>query len=115
MAGTIASTAVKTQSSVAAADIIGSTTTATTFGSSWTLPANSLTLGRGIMAVARGVYSTAIVAAGNMTIDIMGGTTVLASTGAQALTTGLGNDGWEMKADIICGATGAGGYVEAQG
>ena len=115
MAATVSTTSVRTQTSVLATDTVGSTTTATVFGTSWTMPANALTVGRGLQVVARGIYSTAAALPGNLTLDVMGGTTVLASTGAQALTAGLANSGWEVAADIVCGTTGAAGAVEAQG
>jgi len=115
VASTLGTQIVKAQSTILAADTVGNTTTATTFGTSWTMPANWMNVGRCLQVTARGYYSTAAALAGNMTMDLMGGTWVLASTGAQALTVGLGGDGWEMKADVICGTTGPAGSVLAQG
>ena len=115
MPATVGSQIVRGQTTVLAGDTLGSTTSATPFGTSWAMPANFLTVGRAVQIVARGVYSTAGVAPGNLTFDVLGGTYVLCTTGAQALTLGLGNNGWELTADVICGTTGVGGAVEAQG
>jgi len=79
------------------------------------MPANFLTIGRTLKVKAWGTYSTAAALAGNLTFDVMGGTTVICTTGAQTLTVGLGNDAWKVEADIIGVTTGAAGAVEAQG
>lgn len=115
MSATVASQTVRGVTSIAAGDTVGNTTTATVFSSVWAMPTSFLTVGRCLRLTARGTYSTAAALAGNLTIDVMGGTTVLCSTGAQALSVGLGNDGWEIKADVIGVTTGAAGAVEAQG
>lgn len=115
MSGTVGTTSVKTQTSVQAGDTIANTGAATNFATNWTMPANFLTIGRGVRVRAWGVYGTKAAAPGNLTIDLMAGTTVLASTGAQNLTANLTNDGWILEADVVCITTGAGGTVEAQG
>lgn len=115
MAGTVATTSVKTQTTVQAGDTIANTGVATNFATNWAMPANFLTVGRGVRVRAWGVYSTLGALPGTLNIDLMAGATVLCSTGAQALTAGIANEGWIVEADIICISTGAGGTVESQG
>jgi len=115
MPNTVAWTNVYAQTSVQGGDTIANQGAATVFASTWTMPANFLTAGRVVRIVARGVYSSLAALAGNLTLDIMAGTTVLATTGAQALVVNLTNNGWEVAGDFVCVTTGAGGTVEAQG
>jgi hypothetical protein len=105
------------QTAVQASDTIGNTTTATFFGSSWTIPASGLNrVGRRIRTMAWGVYSTDAVLGHAITLELIAGTTSLASTGSVSLTLGgASNKGWMMVADIACRTTGTSGTLEAQG
>src|SRR2546428_6931254 len=115
MAGTVAWQSVYQQIAVQAGDTIANSAVATVFASTWTMPANFLTVGRVVRVSAQGVYSTLAAVAGNLTLDLIAGATVLASTGAQALTVNLTNLGWELTGSFVCITTGAGGTVECQG
>lgn len=115
MAGTVGWQNVYRQTAVQAGDTVANNAAATVFASVWAMPANFLTVGRAVSVTAHGVYSTLIAAAGNLTVDLIAGATVLATTGAQALTVNLVNLGWEVNGDFVCITTGAGGTVEAHG
>lgn len=115
MAGTVGWQNVYRQTAIAGGDTIANNAAATVFASVWQMPANFLTVGRVVRLNARGVYGTLVAVAGNLTLDLIAGATVLATTGAQALTVNLANLYWEMDAAFVCVTTGAGGTVEAQG
>jgi hypothetical protein len=115
MAGTVGSQIVKVQTAIAGGDTVGNSAAATVFATVWAMPANFLAVGRALQIRAHGVYSTLVAVAGNLTLDLIAGATILATTGAQALTVNLTNLGWELTADVVCITTGAGGTVEAQG
>lgn len=115
MAGSVSTTSVKTQTSIQAGDTVANSGSATVFATTWTMPANFLTVGRGLRVRSWGVYGSKAALPGNITIDLMAGTTVLATTGAQAATANLTNDAWNLEANVVCITTGAGGTVEAQG
>jgi len=115
MSSTVGWQNVYRQTSIQAGDTVANNAAATVFASAWPMPANFLTVGRVLRISAQGVYSSLVAAAGNLTIDLMAGTTVLGTTGAQALVVNLTNDGWEATGNVVCITTGAGGTVEAQG
>lgn len=115
MSGTVGWSNVYRQIAIAGGDTIANSAVATVFASIWPMPANFLTVGRAVRVKARGIYSTLAAIAGNLTLDLIAGATVLATTGAQALTVNLANVYWEVEADFVCITTGAGGTVEAQG
>lgn len=104
------------QTAVQGGDTIANTAVATKFASQVTLPAGWLNVvGRELRVVAWGTYNTDAAAGLGITVELMAGTTVLAAgTGTLSLAA-ASNDGWEMRADISCRTTGAGGTVEAQG
>jgi len=115
VAGTVSSQIVKAQTVIAGGDTIANSAVATVFATVWAMPANFLTVGRVVRLNARGVYGSLAAIAGNLTLDLIAGATVLATTGAQALTVNLANVYWEVDAHFVCITTGAGGTVEAQG
>lgn len=105
------------QTSVLASDTVGNTTTATIFGSSYTLGSSAMSVvGRRMRFMAWGVYSTDAILGHAVTLDLMVGTTAVLSTGSVSLTLGgATNKGWMMVADVCCRTAGVAGAVEAQG
>lgn len=101
--------------SVPGGNTIANTTVETNLASNYALVADECVPGRVYKVTARGVYSQTA-AAVNMTIRIKFGTTVLATTGAQAMgAVAMTNRQWELTADVICQTTGVTGTVEAAG
>lgn len=82
---------------------------------SLTLPANQLKVGKNLRVRAWGVLSSKAAAAGNLTIKIKLGSTVILSTTAIALTTSLSNNLWQLDSDMTCRAVGGSGTIMAQG
>ena len=80
-----------------------------------TLAANALAEGRTIRIRVWGVLSSLGVLPGNLTLKVKFGSTVIASTGAVALTTGLSSAIFVIECDITCRSTGGSGSVMAQG
>lgn len=105
------------QSSTLAADTIGNTVTATVFGTSYTVPAESLSkAGRKLDVESWGFYSTDAVLGHAVTMDLMMGSTVVCTTGSKSLSlAGASNDEWFAKWAVVCGTTGSSGIVEAHG
>jgi hypothetical protein len=93
---------------------VANTTAETNFSQNYSLPANSFQAGEVVRVTARGIYSTTG-AAPTLTLNVKFGSTVLATTAAQATNANLTNLGWEIRFDAICLVTGAAGSVEAQG
>jgi len=114
MAGTVSEQNIYRQIAIAGGDTIANNAAATVFASVWSMPANFLTVGRVVTVKAQGVYGSLLAAAGNLTLDLIVGATVLATTGAQALTVNLNNVYWCVEGEFCCITTGAGGTVEAQ-
>lgn len=108
-------TAYLVMGAVAGGDTIANTSAATNFASNASLPAGILALNRGLRITARGVHSTDAVVPTNLTLAFKFGTTVLATTGAQASAVGLANRGWGVDLVLGCITTGATGTVEVQG
>lgn len=91
-----------------------SSTSETLFGWNVVIPANSLRVGQAIRLIARGTLSTHT-SAGNWTMRVKFGTTVLAATATQAMTNSLSNRGFEVNFYGVVTAVGASGAIEAQG
>lgn len=87
---------------------------ATNFASNVSLPAGAWAANRALRVTARGVYGTNATPP-NLTLALKAGTTVLATTGAQATTGSLTNRGWLVDVIVNCVTTGVSGTVEAQG
>lgn len=79
---------------------------------SLTLPANFLTVGRAIRIVGAGYHSN--VNGNTLRIRVKLGSTTLLDTGAQG-TTASTNDGFQLRAQIVCRSVGSSGTVMAQG
>lgn len=94
---------------------IANTTTETAFSKSYTLPANTLVAGRVVRVTARGTYSTKATGAGNATVRLKLGGTLLVQSGTNAVTDNLTNRGWELSATFIVQGTGAVAPIETQG
>lgn len=84
------------------------------FTSSYTIPANSLTVGKTIRIKAYGVYGTFAVAP-NVTGKLKFGSTTITTTGTITSVAGVTNGGWWSEMYLIVTATGASGTVEGQG
>ena len=80
-----------------------------------TLPANFLVAGKTIRIRAWGISGTDASSAGNITLKFKFGSTVIASTGAVAQSTGNTNVRVYAECDIACRTIGASGTVFAQG
>ena len=80
---------------------------------SLTIPAGLLGAGKTLRMRLAGIYSTKAAAAGNITIKINVGATVVLTTGAFALDNNETNKPWEIWACITCRTTGATGTVAA--
>lgn len=93
---------------------VTNTTTETAFSQSYTIPANTLTVGKTVRLTARGVYSTNT-SAQTFTLNAKLGSTLIASTGANNLSASMSNRGWAVILDITCLSTGVSGTIEAQG
>lgn len=104
--------AVETASATVASTVVETTIIGTVSGS-LTLPAGYLTAGRCVRLQAWGVVSDT--GTPNLTIKAKFGSTVLASTGAVALASGITNLGWKLEALITCRTTGVTGTVFVQG
>jgi hypothetical protein len=116
MAGFLGTCGVKTQTSVQATDTIGNTTTATLFGTSYTIPIGLMNaVGRRLDLEAWGVYGTDTTGA-SLTVALVYGSTTIATTGLKTLTyQGASNAGWFGKFSLATITTGTTGTVEAQG
>lgn len=120
LAGTVSSTIGGNQTfwsgveSSATADSNVSGATTASFATTAVLPANSMRVGRVLRVTARGVATTDG-AAGNLTMDIRIGSTVIITTGAQTAPNNLSDRGWELSADIVCRTVGAGGTLRGAG
>lgn len=101
---------------------VSSTTTAETksllvgagLTGTFTMPANSMVVGKILRIKARGVITTGATA-GTITFFLKYAGTTIASTGAVAPTTSQTNMYWEMEADIVCRTIGASGTFFVQG
>jgi len=82
---------------------------------SLTIPSADLYAGKTVRVKARGYWSTLGIAAGNITINLKGGSTVLATTGAVAVPLSQSSDYWEVDAEIVVYSTGGAGTVWTQG
>jgi len=104
------------QTALQGGDTIANSVAATIFASTVTLPAKWLNVvGRSLRLHGWGIYSTDAALGRGITIELMAGTTVLATgTGTLSLAAAV-NDGWQFEADVTCRSTGAGGTVEVQG
>lgn len=94
---------------------IANTTTETAFSKSYTLPANSLVTGKVVRVTARGTYSSKASAAGNATVRLKLGGTLLVQSGTNAVTDAMTSRGWELSATFIVQGTGAVSPIETQG
>lgn len=84
------------------------------FTSTYTLIANTLTVGTVIRINLKGIYGTNIVAP-NITGKIKFGATTMLTTGAITSIAGVTNGGWTGYAEFIVTTIGAAGTVESQG
>lgn len=101
--------------SVPAGNTIANTAAQTAFASSYTLPANSLSVGSTIKLKLYGVYSTAL-AAPTITVVLKIGTVTVLTTGViSALVPATSSLGWLAEATLIVTAIGASGTIECQG
>jgi hypothetical protein len=101
----------------ATATVANTTTEGTLIGSgvgNLTLPALSLTPGKSVRLMAKGLLSTAAVP-GNLTIAFKLGITGIVTTGAFAVTAALTDLLWEVEVLMTCRSAGASGTVFAQG
>jgi hypothetical protein len=89
-------------------------TSETNFDRNYSLPANYCVAGRTIRITAQGTYTSD--AANNLTLKVKMGSTVLGSTGAQAVGNAVTNREWRAEFQVICNAApGASVATENQG
>lgn len=95
---------------------VANTVTRTAFASSFSIAANTLTVGTVIRVRARGTYGTAI-AAPTLAMRLLYGATALLASGTITMTAGLNTatSGWLLEGDFIVTAIGGGGTIESQG
>lgn len=100
--------------SVPAGNTVANTTTETALASTYTLPANGVSVGDMLRVTLTGTYSTALVAP-NLTGKLKFGSTTVLNTGALTAIAGVSNAGFTVQMWLIVTAVGSGGAVEAQG
>lgn len=84
------------------------------FTSSYTIPANSLTVGAVIRVRCWGVYSTSVIAP-MITLKLKLGSITMVSSGAISGVASVTNAGWWGLADLTVQSLGSTGSIEAQG
>lgn len=92
--------------------------TETAFASTYTIPANSLTVGQVIRLRTRGVYSTALVAPtiiGRVRFGGVAGTLLITTGTVSALVGASSNLGWQADISITVNTIGGTGTMEVQG
>lgn len=100
--------------SVPAGNTIASTSSATSFLSSYTIPANRLVAGSLIEVDLFGILGTDV-AAPTLILAVRVGGVVFVGTAAVTMTAGMTALGWHMRARVLVTAAGAGGTAEAHG
>jgi hypothetical protein len=106
---------VSANSSVPAGNTIASTAAETAFNSSYTIPANSLSVGDVLRVKVYGVYSTDTIAP-TIIGKVKFGSVVMLTTGTiNSLVGTSSNLGWWAEAEFIVQSIGASGAIEAQG
>lgn len=101
--------------SVPAGNTVSNTTVETNFASNFSVPANTLTVGKVLRVTARGVYGTDLTSGATINLRLKLGSTVIGLTGAVTPTINLTNRGWEAQFTITVITTGGSGSVEGQG
>lgn len=101
------------QTSIAGGDTIANTASETAFTASYTLLANSLSVGDVLRIKLYGIFSNTLTP--TLTLKIKFGSTVLLNSGAFVTTAGISNGGWACEGFFIIQSIGSSGAVEAQG
>lgn len=100
--------------SIPAGNTIANTASATSFASTYTIPANRLVAGSLIEVDLWGILGTDVVGP-TLVLSIRVGGVVFVGTAAVTLTGGMTALGWHMRARMLVTAAGAGGTAECHG
>ena len=94
---------------------VANTTTPTAFSQSYTIKSDSLTLGKSIHLIGRGVYSTLAATPGSENIFVNLNSLTIATSGGFTASANKVNAMAHVDVIITCLATGVSGTIEVQG